>query len=333
MTRELLERYFTGLPCSREEQEAIRLYLEAPDHLLDELLVDEWQKADGMADENRKAGTWNTIQANITGRESVYKNMKVLRHGLWRRWTTYAAAALLAGVLLMCGMLFYSTFRKTSPELPQVAWKTIRNNTDNVQLAHLPDGTRIWLNSNSALDYAENYGQQRREIRLTGEAFFDVAQDMARPFTIYTDSLQTVVLGTSFNIRAWRNMKEIQIALVEGKVQVGTYAGAKDILQPGDLLRYDREAGKIKITSGGIRQDMYQWTAGKIVMDNTPLPEALEELEQIYQVKIRFNAMSLEKIKLTGKFNRGDIDTVLQTLLFAADRSYTKGNNGVYFIR
>lgn len=333
MTRELLEKYFTGLPCSSEEREAIRLYLEAPDHLLEELLADEWQQADGMTDENRKGGTWRAIEANISGREGVYTEMKTPHSISWRRWITYAAAALLAGVLLMCGLVFYSTLRKTSPGIPQMVWKTIRNNTDNVQLAHLPDGTSIWLNSNSTLDYPEDYGQQRREIRLTGEAFFDVAQDMSRPFTIHTDSLQTVVLGTTFNIRAWHNTKEIQVALVTGKVQVGTHTGTKEILQPGDLLRYDKDARKIKIIAAGIRPDMYQWTSGKIVMENTPLPEALEELEQIYQVKIRFNAVALEKIKLSGKFKRGDIDTVLQTLLFAADRSYTKGSNGVYFIR
>lgn len=84
----------------------------------------------------------------------------------------------------------------------------------------LPDGTRVWLGPGSRLDYPNRFNGEKRMVKLEGEAFFDVVHDSNQPFIIQTDEVSTTVLGTSFNVRAYKGKENVEVTLVTGKVAV-----------------------------------------------------------------------------------------------------------------
>lgn len=100
----------------------------------------------------------------------------------------------------------------------------------------LSDGTRVWLNADSKLEFPEQFRGARRTVRLSGEAYFEVAKDSRHPFVVETEYLTTTVLGTSFNVRAY-TVSDASVTLVEGRVQVASPSVRKPVvLKPGQRL-------------------------------------------------------------------------------------------------
>ena len=103
--------------------------------------------------------------------------------------------------------------------------------TDSTNVFYLPDSTKIWLNKNSRLLYPEEFSGALRDVELTGEAFFEVVRDTVKPFIVYAGSMQIKVLGTSFNIKAYDEGDEVEVIVIEGKIEFSS--------------RYRRDAKKV----------------------------------------------------------------------------------------
>lgn len=330
MDKQLLERYFTGGVCTTSELQEIKAYMEQPGQELAEFLSEEWEQAGGLENVNRRENSWNAVLTAIGQSEPIpVYEMYSRRFKRSRYWIA-------AVIILIAGSIVYYGLHNKYPaarEAMAVHWKNVHNQSEQVQFVRMPDGSVIWLNSQSSLSYPGNYGADNiRQVKVSGEAFFDIAKDASHPFIIYADSLQTKVLGTSFAIRAWPRTPGIQVALVTGSVQVsGLNNTINEKLMPGDLLEYSKLNKKISKTSGGIRPDMYEWKDGKIVLSNTPVVTALEQLQQQYNVTFHYDAQKIGNRKLTGKFRREGIGSVLQNILFAAGLTYSI-KDGVYYI-
>ena len=124
--------------------------------------------------------------------------------------------------------------RKKGQEMPSVVLMTTPRGKD----CHLTlsDGTRVWLNADSKLEFPEQFRGARRTVRLSGEAYFEVAKDSRHPFVVETEYLTTTVLGTSFNVRAY-TVSDASVTLVEGRVQVASPTVRKPVvLKPGQRL-------------------------------------------------------------------------------------------------
>lgn len=328
MEKTLLEKYITGELCTPGELEEIKAYLDNPDHRLEHLMLQAWQQAGGPVSESRKANTLEQV-LKATGQAGEARVVPLMRK---KRMPFLRVAASIAALVLVTGVLVYLRLNSRNNSRA-IAWKTIRNEGMGVQKITLPEGTVVWLNSRSSVSYPLAFLQQpQREIRLSGEAYFEVAGNAAHPFVVHADSLYTTVLGTAFTVKAWPGTNHIQVALLSGCVQVNGYTHLPgDILAPGDVLTWIKANGQLQKVAGGIRKDMYEWKEGKIVLSNTPLAEAVKELEQVYGVTIRYDAAQLAKVKLTGSFRRDSIDRVLHNMLFAADMTFFKKDN-TYFI-
>lgn len=124
--------------------------------------------------------------------------------------------------------------RKKGQEMASVVLMTTPRGKD----CHLTlsDGTRVWLNADSKLEFPEQFRGARRTVRLSGEAYFEVAKDSRHPFVVETEYLTTTVLGTSFNVRAY-TVSDASVTLVEGRVQVASPSVRKPVvLKPGQRL-------------------------------------------------------------------------------------------------
>jgi transmembrane sensor len=151
----------------------------------------------------------------------------------------------------------------------------------------LSDGTKVWLNAESYLKYPTTFNGKDRTVELSGEGYFEVAQDAQRPFIVRTENVETQVLGTSFNINTYPERKTIQVTLAEGMVKVvaGNSSQKGQLLQPGQQAQVDRAGGGIKVVPANLVTTL-AWKDGLFVFQNTSLDDVLAQLSRWYAVDI-----------------------------------------------
>ncbi len=157
----------------------------------------------------------------------------------------------------------------------------------------LADGTQVWLNAESRLEFPDRFNGNTREVRLKGEAYFEVKKDAKRPFIVHTDYLTTRVLGTSFDVRAY-SRKDASVTLVSGRVQVKT-GDLAQVLSPGEQAAL--KGSQLAV----IPVDTYpitQWKEGFFYFDNQSLFVIMQELARWYGVNVSFDDTSKMKLRL-----------------------------------
>jgi ferric-dicitrate binding protein FerR (iron transport regulator) len=175
----------------------------------------------------------------------------------------------------------------------------------------LDDGSVVWLNARSTLTYPSVFSSNRH-VTLTGEAFFDVATDPDRPFTVTTQGVNITALGTKFNVAGYPENGGVQTSLLEGLVKVWDDRGAEVVLQPNQQARYsDRRF----ILESIEHSDYFLWTRGVYSFVNEPLTSVIQKLERYYNVKIEVANPAMFNYEFTGKFRQQDgVDMILRII-------------------
>jgi len=161
----------------------------------------------------------------------------------------------------------------------------------------LPDGTKVWLNTDSKLTFPRQFVGARRSVKLYGEAFFDVAHDKVHPFTVETEGFSTTAIGTAFNVCAYSSGKPLSIALVEGEVAIkGNAETENHHLYAGQIATFSKEK------DFNIAEiDTYPYTQRKdgfFYFDNEPLLDIMVELGRWYNKTIVFENENAMKLRL-----------------------------------
>lgn len=169
----------------------------------------------------------------------------------------------------------------------------------------LTDGTRVWLNAESQLTYPGTFeGQERRVVRLKGEAYFEVAKDAAHPFIVKTDLLETQVIGTAFNIRAY-SPEDARVTLLEGSVKVSDARFKKELLlTPGQNATLQKR-GTFSVNEVQAK-DYNAWAEGMFYFDNTALVEIMRELGRWYNINIIFTSKEAMHYRMHFQAERKD---------------------------
>lgn len=163
----------------------------------------------------------------------------------------------------------------------------------------LSDGTKVWMNSVSQLEYPLAFGKSDRKIKLTGEAFFEVAKDANRPFIIDANGYEIKVLGTSFNVSAYKSDDFMETTLVTGAVEITGKEGEKFNLVPEQMGRINNKDQSVAIEKVDTRY-FTSWKDGIMYFDNLPLEELATRLERWYGVKIIFNNEKPKHLHFSG---------------------------------
>ncbi|BDD10411.1 iron dicitrate transporter FecR [Fulvitalea axinellae] len=193
----------------------------------------------------------------------------------------------------------------------------------------LSDGTEVWLNGGSRMRYPVNFVSQNRVVELEGEACFDVAHNKEKPFVVKTDDVKVRVLGTLFNINAYRGGDDVRTTLVEGSVEASAGEGFTRRLKPGDQLRWDRDENVGEVQK--VDPNVYTaWVDGKLRFENLYMSDLIPMLENWYGVEIQNENGDLDKIHYTGQFEQEDIRTVLEILKDFQDFKYEIYGNVVF---
>ncbi|RNL87874.1 DUF4974 domain-containing protein [Sinomicrobium pectinilyticum] len=235
----------------------------------------------------------------------------------WRMYRLTTAAVVV--IMLSAGLSWY-TFSGKEEVL-------IVNNENKPKHIKLEDGSEIILNRFSTLSY---HPSERRKVKLLGEAFFDITKDSLHPFRVETDSLAVMVLGTSFNVYAYRENPDVRVSLYSGKVTIGMANGSQKQLSPGREFVYDFT------DAGGYIREFHKkgtiaWTSSSIECSDTPLSELFVKIENYYHIKLLYDADSIQQCRITGTFKiEDDISQLFRLIRFSHNIDFEKKGTDRY---
>lgn len=183
--------------------------------------------------------------------------------------------------------------------------------------AILPDGTKVWLNANSSIKYQLPFVQKERNIKLSGEAFFEVTKNQESPFIIESQNSFVKVLGTKFNIKSYPEDNEIAVALQEGSVDFKTTNNEnktiESILKPNEYLVYTKANKSLSVTSENISK-FISWRQNRMILDETPIRDVAVLLSRWYGVQVEVIDQEILNYKFTTTFENESLSQVLELL-------------------
>jgi ferric-dicitrate binding protein FerR (iron transport regulator) len=219
-------------------------------------------------------------------------------------------------------------------------------------MIRLPDGTSVWLNAGSKLTYEKDFGENIREVNLTGEAYFDVVRNVQKPFIIHTKALDIKVLGTRFNVKSYPDEKTTETSLIKGSIEVTIKNRRADkiIMKPNEKLVIANEAPeetrsaerKRSVVNAPIITLSHlnyfsidstiietSWVENRLVFEDESFAELSLKLSRWYGVHFHFNAPEIEKLRFTGNFKEETIHEALSAMKITATFNYKIDHNNI----
>ena len=293
--RKLVDKYINGTITSTERDKLFEYY----DRMQ---VVQDW-KDDLMGDqEEARKRIFMKIQHRI--------DLPRFRIRLSKLNVAVLVAIVISAVILSLKYFVYHTYK------PDTLHYQTLSSAGHILKVNLEDGTKVWLNSGSRLRYPKKFGNKMREVFLEGEAYFDVVHQ-SKPFVIRSGKIATQVLGTSFNIQAYAADNINKVSVVSGKVGVTVHGKQQNrvvYLTPNQQLAINKQSNAVSKTALADASVAVSWIRNKIKFRNTPLSEAINELERIYKVRISY-PVNLKSCMVFADFNRTDnADKVLGML-------------------
>lgn len=192
----------------------------------------------------------------------------------------------------------------------------------------LADGTRLWLNAGTRVDFPSRFTGSKREIFVSGEIYLEVSSDSLKPFFVNTDKLSVRVLGTAFNITAYSGDPIQTVVLVEGNIIVESPGSTSELL-PGEKIDINNIAADKEIVDVG---PYISWTRGILEFINTPVPEILKKIGRYYNVSFEAGTGLIPDDKTwSGKlFLSDNLDNVMMSVTTVLSIGYYKVNDIIY---
>lgn len=276
----ILHRYFEN-NCNHKEEEMIRQWLnEDPNNW--SLFIKERKIFDSML----LLGNKKKIKPNLANRfrKTAYELLKI------------------ACIVIFTIGIFYIIQMQTEENINLQAISVPEGQRLNLIL---PDGTEVWLNACSTIEYPTKFGKKKRQVSINGEAFFKVAKNEKKPFIVETQNCFMEVLGTEFNVDAYSNNQHIEISLLEGSLLVKPYNDTESlILIPDQKVTVDKN-GNCKVTPI-YDYDPYKWRDGLICFQSESFESIMKTFENQFGMSISINNTSILNNEFTGKFRQTD---------------------------
>jgi transmembrane sensor len=333
---DLIARFLTG-NISAEEQEILEQWINAMAENRSYFLQlrDVWRAtaSSGSYDTNT---AWDSMQYRTAMEPPVAVN----------RWKYYfrVAASYTLPFLIGGGLVYaWSSLKKENSNNALVTVTSPKGATTKIELS---DGTEVWLNAGSKLQYAQSYNLRGREVKLEGEAFFKVHTNARKPFTVRASDLRILALGTSFNVKAYPEDKTVVTTLVDGEVKID---GSKTttpfglMMKPHQMVFYKKqlttgnsEQRKTPVSAGDTANtapiesrevnntEIYTaWKDGNWIVAAQTMEELAVTMERRFNVRVIFKEQELKEYRFSGTFRQETLEQVLNILKLTAPLKYT----------
>jgi transmembrane sensor len=354
-----LVRYLTGESAPEEGERTRDWILESRKRarLMDELRK-VWAATEHSPRSRDVEAAWEEISREIAfteGREDVEEditdrpdvetssNHRATEHRKRSSWNpllrdfqvSTGVTVLVAAVLLATAITAYLASDFSASIGQGSAPKVFKTKPGQRATVRLADGSKVRLNAESRLEVTAGFGDQNRTVRLSGEAYFEVAQDTTTSFVVQAGGIRATALGTAFNVEAYTGANKQEIAVTEGVISLES---GKESIRDTVHLRADY----LGMVYGSHLQTLRDnaavhrrtaWTKGQLVFSDTDFDEVTRRLERWYDVEIDSRIDPEEVDRLNASFHEESLGEVLEAISTALDLMYRQEENTVVFYR
>ena len=317
----LIEKYKNG-ECSPQEKELLENYLESF-----QSNSGEWNKNEMGDKKTIEEKIYSKIMKyiDITKERNHYLIQAFVSPSLLKRAASIVFFFILVSVILYLSGIFGN-------KISSIVWHEKVTSPGEKSIIILSDSSKVTLNGDSKLRYPEQFDGTTREVYLEGEGYFVVKHDINQPFVLNTGNLTTTDLGTKFDVSAYPDNKTISVSLLEGKVRVSKTENGKfdkiAVLNPMEKLLYDKANN---VSSFGVFDslEVVGWKDSIYKFVNEPLGKVIPQLERAFGVKFRLTDQSVLAQKITIKFEKSSLQTVIDVIksLTGLDYKILEENN------
>lgn len=302
--KDICFKYFNGTSTVEQERMISEFISGNPDN---RLLFEEWKSQWKLnAPDKEKVFCFNKVKYEIGRRSKAVKVTKML--------FSVAVAAML---VLVAGVTMILVKDKEVPETC-----IVRTGYNEKTKVVLPDNSQVWLNANSSLTYSEDFIKEKREVYLTGEAFFDVTAMSDHPLVVHISGNDIVVKGTKFNVTAYSKESEISTSLIEGVIVFNSDKVSVEMV-PGEQLVYNILTEDLTKTKVDTRSS-FSWVNGKLDYTSVSLQKLLMRLSSLYGVEFKYNPIKYKNRQFRVKLNDSEpIEDVLSAISVILPIDYT----------
>lgn len=257
---------------------------------------------------------WNELVNRMHASEPKQTAKPAKKRFELKRIYRYAVAACIAVAI---GCSFYIGFLNGQPEaMPQ-----LYSNLSGKSKVLLPDGSEVWMHTETSLQYESQMNKDERIVNVTGEAYFDVAHDADKPFIVQTEGMRIVVHGTKFNVDAFPGSENTLVSLVEGSVSLETETENR-FLKPGETATFNRKTLTLKVEKDDVHFAS-SWANTQLVFRNRSLGDICKLLSKWYRVKIDVDPTLSNKYFYTFTLRSEPLDEILRIMARIQPMKYT----------
>jgi transmembrane sensor len=343
---------------THDEEEELRVLLQEHSYVsyVNEVLASDWKETYNYYQPGKVASLYEQHQqrlANAVEEDSDAEELIVepIKRGKLRSIWRYAAAACIAMALFAA----WQWWPSPSDDKQAVVYgqQLVTQKGSRSQIV-LPDGSKVWLNAGSTLDYPKQFNGKTRAVQLQGEAYFEVAKNAEHPFIVHTKTFDIKVLGTGFNVRAYPDEDSAVTSLVHGSVEVITAGKEKRsiLLKPNEkitlatIITAQEATEKTNVTETALLntvpekmmliddtvQQETAWVKNQLAFKKMPFVKVAQLLENWFGTEIRFKNEDKKTLTFRGVFEEQSLEEILSILEATGTFHYKKDSSGIIWI-
>lgn len=189
----------------------------------------------------------------------------------------------------------------------------VSSTTEQDRVVKLPDGSTVFLNSDSKLSFSKKFGKSNRDISLTGEAYFEVSPDKENPFRIYAGNALVKVVGTEFNVNTRKSRGLVEVYVESGIVELSENGNLENslLLHSGNTGIIEKKSINMSIPGNA---NAIAWKTGVMTFVDAPLLEVIELLNNVYNVKIKVEGEGMDTIRINGSYQDDLLEDILSVI-------------------
>lgn len=305
---------FLQKQASPEEVQMLILWLKNEGEFQD-WADEQWNAVSFDIDTDLQQKLFGRIKEKIDRKNNTQAFTKQGKSHKIYLWTARVASIVI--LLLLTGLSTYY-YAMNLQDMEDMIVLVERGQKANVIL---PDGSKVWVNSDSKLSYGNRFNRHERVLSLEGEAYFEVTPDKERPFIVETKDIAVRALGTSFNVKAYAEEKDVSTVLRTGKVEV-TSGDDSLILSPNEKIVFNKQTGRMEKSTVDDAVDYINWKYNELTFNGETFENIVHTLERNYNTRIVFESESLKKYRFTGTPGNTSLESILQILSLTSPLSY-----------
>lgn len=305
---------FLRKETSTEEVQVLIQWLKSESSFQD-WADEEWDATSFNMDTELQQKLLGQIKKNIIGEEKTQSSIEKNKYSKLYLWTARIASVVI--LLLLTGFSVYH-YAKEQLKMPDMVLSVEKGQKANITL---PDGSKVWVNSDSKLVYGSRFTAKERILELEGEAYFEVAPDKNRPFIVETRDLSVKALGTCFDVKSYKEDNWVSTVLMTGKVEVWS-ENEKLFLEPNQRVLFNKSTGKMAKSKVADAAGFSSWMYNVLNFEEETFENIVWTLQRLYNTRIVFESESLKKYRFTGSPGNTSLESILQILSLTSPLSY-----------